>query len=130
MKLCLSQEYELAARCVDRVLQMEPNNYQAKQLKDLITKKIRRGAYTVGKEGCVCVCVCVRAHMHVFGHVRLWAMNCDLSIHICCSHTHTHTHTDGLLGLSVLGGAAMMGGVLAVGVVTLAGMGIAKLSKK
>ena len=92
MKLCLSQEYELAARCVDRVLQMEPNNYQAKQLKDLITKKIRRGAYTVGKEGCVCVCVCVRAHMHVFGHVRLWAMNCDLSIHICCSHTHTHTH--------------------------------------
>ena len=34
MKLCLSQEYELAARCVDRVLQMEPNNYQAKQLKD------------------------------------------------------------------------------------------------
>ena len=63
MKLCLSQEYELAARCVDRVLQMEPNNYQAKQLKDLITKKIRRGAYTVGKEGCVCVCVCVCARI-------------------------------------------------------------------
>ena len=28
---------------MDRVLQMEPNNYQAKQLKELITKKIRRG---------------------------------------------------------------------------------------
>ena len=40
----LSQEYEVAERCVNRVLQMEPNNYQAKQLKDLITKKIRRGA--------------------------------------------------------------------------------------
>ena len=29
---------ELAEQCVDHVLQMEPNNYQAKQLKELITK--------------------------------------------------------------------------------------------
>ena len=32
---------------MDRVLQMEPNNYQAKQLKKLITKKIRRGTSLV-----------------------------------------------------------------------------------
>ena len=38
------QEYEEAERCVDRVLQMEPTNRQAKQLKELVTKKIRRGA--------------------------------------------------------------------------------------
>lgn len=37
------QEYESAERCIDRVLQMEPNNYQAKQLKELIIKKLRRG---------------------------------------------------------------------------------------
>ena len=37
------QEYESAERCVDRVLQMEPNNYQAQQLKELIIKKLRRG---------------------------------------------------------------------------------------
>ena len=37
------QEYESAESCVDRVLQMEPNNYQAKQLKALAVKKIRRG---------------------------------------------------------------------------------------
>ena len=73
------EEYELAEQCVDRVLQMEPNNYQAKQLKKLITKKIRR---------------------------------------------------DGLLGLTALGGAAMLGGVVAVGVAALAGVGIAKLSKR
>ena len=39
------QEYESAERCVDRVLLMEPNNYQAKQLKELIVKKLRRGIY-------------------------------------------------------------------------------------
>jgi hypothetical protein len=37
------QEYEEAERCVDRILQMEPSNRQANQLKQLITKKIRRG---------------------------------------------------------------------------------------
>ena len=37
------QEYEAADRCIDRLLQMEPNNYQAKQLKDLIVKKLTRG---------------------------------------------------------------------------------------
>lgn len=41
----LLQEYESAERCVDRILQMEPNNYQAKQLKELIIKKLRRGYY-------------------------------------------------------------------------------------
>ncbi|XP_064390012.1 mitochondrial fission 1 protein-like [Halichondria panicea] len=35
------EEYEDADKCVARVLQMEPNNYQAKQLKTLINKKIR-----------------------------------------------------------------------------------------
>ena len=40
------QEYESAESCVDRVLQMEPNNYQAKQLKALAVKKIRRGELT------------------------------------------------------------------------------------
>ena len=39
------QEYESADRCVDRLLQMEPNNYQAKQLKELIVKKLRRGQH-------------------------------------------------------------------------------------
>ena len=39
------QEYESAERCVDRVLLMEPNNYQAKQLKELIVKKLRRGMH-------------------------------------------------------------------------------------
>ena len=34
-----------------------------------------------------------------------------------------------LLGLTALGGAAMLGGVVAVGVAALAGVGIAKLSK-
>lgn len=37
------QEYEEAQNCIDRVLQMEPTNYQAQQLKALITKKITRG---------------------------------------------------------------------------------------
>ena len=37
------QEYEASCSSVDRVLQMEPNNYQAKQLKQLVQKKIRRG---------------------------------------------------------------------------------------
>ena len=37
------QEYEEAERCVDRVLQMEPTNRQANQLKKLIVKKIRKG---------------------------------------------------------------------------------------
>ena len=37
------QEYEASQSCVDRVLQMEPNNMQAKQLKQLVSKKIRRG---------------------------------------------------------------------------------------
>jgi fission 1 protein len=36
------QEYESADRCIDRLLQMEPNNYQAKQLKELIVKKLTR----------------------------------------------------------------------------------------
>jgi fission 1 protein len=36
------EEYESAERCVDRVLLMEHNNYQAKQLKELIVKKLRR----------------------------------------------------------------------------------------
>ena len=39
------QEYESAERCVDRVLLMEPNNYQAKQLKELVVKKLRRGIH-------------------------------------------------------------------------------------
>ena len=38
-----TQEYESADRCIDRLLQMEPNNYQAKQLKELIVKKLTRG---------------------------------------------------------------------------------------
>ena len=37
------QEYESADHCIDRLLQMEPNNYQAKQLKELIVKKLTRG---------------------------------------------------------------------------------------
>ena len=37
------EEFEEADSCVDRVLQMEPNNLQAKTLKQLITRKIRRG---------------------------------------------------------------------------------------
>lgn len=36
------EEFEEADSCVDRVLQMEPNNLQAKTLKQLITRKIRR----------------------------------------------------------------------------------------
>ena len=32
---------------MDHVLQMKSNNYQAKQLKELITKKIRRGTSLV-----------------------------------------------------------------------------------
>ena len=46
---------------------------------------------------------------------------------------HTHIHTRillAVLGLTALGGAAMLGGVIAVGVATLAGVGIAKLSKR
>lgn len=39
----LVQEYEASQSCVDRVLQMEPNNNQAKQLKQLVSKKMRRG---------------------------------------------------------------------------------------
>ena len=46
-----TQEYELAESCVDRVLQMEPNNYQAKQLKECIAKKLKRGEVW-GGEGC------------------------------------------------------------------------------
>ena len=43
--IIILQEYESAEICVDRILQMEPNNYQAKQLKELIIKKLRRGYY-------------------------------------------------------------------------------------
>ena len=39
----VAQEYEEARNCIDRVLQMEPSNYQAQQLKALINKKITRG---------------------------------------------------------------------------------------
>lgn len=38
------KEYEAAEKCVNRVLHMEPHNYQAKQLKTLINKKIKKGA--------------------------------------------------------------------------------------
>lgn len=36
------EEYEEAKNCTDRVLQMEPNNRQAKQLSQLISKKLKR----------------------------------------------------------------------------------------
>ena len=44
-------------------------------------------------------------------------------MHITC--THAHTHTDGILGLTVLGGTAMLGEVVAVGVAALAGVNVA-----
>ena len=46
------QEYELSRSCVDRVLQMEPKNMQAKELKQLVEKKIRRGT-VVWHELCI-----------------------------------------------------------------------------
>ena len=61
-----------------------------------------------------------RTCMHIYAHTHT-------HVH---THTHTHTHIDCLLGLTALGGAVMLGGVVAVGVAALAGMGIAKLSKR
>ena len=50
------QEYEAAQSCVDRVLQMEPNSRQANQLKQLISKKIKRGGITYIINGHACTC--------------------------------------------------------------------------
>ena len=50
------QEYESAERCVDRILQMESNNNQAKQLKELIIKKLRRGQQLLHMYMDVCMC--------------------------------------------------------------------------
>ena len=38
-------------------------------------------------------------------------------------------HADSLLGLGVLGGAAALGGVIAVGVVSLMALGVSKAKK-
>ncbi len=95
------QEFESAETCVDRVLHMEPNNHQAKQLKELITKKMRRGRYMESlRSGCV-----------------LYPFNTPLP-------------TDLSLGLGVLGGAALVGGVVAAGAVALLGLGVAKMAKR
>ncbi len=56
------QEYEASQSCVDRVLQMEPNNSQAKQLKQLVSKKIQRGGDI--RHACTCsTCILYQEHM-------------------------------------------------------------------
>lgn len=57
-----SQEYEASQSCVNRVLQMEPNNYQAKQLKELVQKKIKRGTCTDTIIDCVYMQYTDRVH--------------------------------------------------------------------